>query len=209
METIPWEQEFVKWFNNEKTPVDGCLKLPTLLQRQVQLVCMQAVSDCPLIKKHEVEVRTYGIHDLDRQVDTDKPMIVFDRGPGESAVVCSVGSVANLYTDCSRYRVLFEKQESPEDCMDIAEVATSPGKLTKQIYWQIQHNLLEPLLRSAESHAEEMKVASTWWVLRMLDGEFKAEFYRRKFLFEVFCWGMFALSIVGQEKVGVSIFKAQ
>lgn len=208
VDLFAWEKALFNWIATAE-PSKGCvgLKLPANLKRRVQLVCMQAVSDCPLVEKHDVEVRVHSTHDLDLAVDTCKPVKVLDLAPGEIATVCMPGSCANRYAGSPRYRVMFERVMSPPDVMDIDDAKAHPGKLTRQIYYQIQHNMLEPLLRSAEPHVEDMKAAHTWWCLRMLDSEFNAEFKREAFMFEVFCWGMFALSIVGQEKAGVRIFK--
>lgn len=64
--------------------------------------------------------------DLDRQVDTDKPVIVVDKEPGSPAAVSIPFATLpmNVYIRGPRYRVMFDRIVTPRFVKDIDELRT-------------------------------------------------------------------------------------
>ena len=64
--------------------------------------------------------------DLDRQVDTDKPVIVVDKEPGSPAAISIPFATLpiNVYIRGPRYRVMFDRIVTPRFVKDIDELRT-------------------------------------------------------------------------------------
>jgi len=67
-----------------------------------------------------------GNDDLDRQVDTDKPVIIVDKEPGSPAAVSLPFATlpTNVYIRGPRYRVMFDRIVTPKFQKDIDELRT-------------------------------------------------------------------------------------
>lgn len=69
---------------------------------------------------------TIGNDELDRQVDTDKPVVIVDKEPNSPAAISvPFGQLPfNRYIRGPRYRVLFERIQSPRFTKDVDELRT-------------------------------------------------------------------------------------